>query len=138
MMNQTESQQHTIAVLCMTIRHGNRIMSEIIFFRIESINAGIIADPYNTITVFKDARDEIATEGMWVVFIALKVYGANSIIPGNAVAGTYPDIAPAVLKEMVYDILRQAILDIKVFEIVIRIEFLCQANTGDQQSGDTD
>ena len=117
----------------MAICHHDGIMREIIFPWIKLVNASIVPDPDHMIAVLKDSCNEITSNGTWIFFIVLKVDGSNSVIAGYPIAGTYPDIAPAVLKEMVNDILGKAVLDIELFEIIVRIKFLGSAGLSEQQ-----
>jgi hypothetical protein len=61
---------------------------------------------------------------MFVPLIMKKIDCSSSIVQAQAIAGAQPHIAAAILKKMVYNILRQTILYIQMLEIIIGIEFL--------------
>jgi hypothetical protein len=61
---------------------------------------------------------------VFIGFFMLEVDRADAVEKRDPVSCTQPYIAPAVLQRMIDDILNEAILNIEVFEIIIRIQIL--------------
>jgi hypothetical protein len=66
----------------------------------------------------------------FILITVLKIYGADPFTQHDAVARVHPPIPPAFLQKMTHDILRKAILNIEVLEIIRWIELLRGSRMG--------
>jgi hypothetical protein len=84
--------------------------------------------------------NRVPGNAFFILITVLKIYGADPILQRDAAPRSQPHISSAVLQKMIHDILRKAILNIQMFEIIIWIEFLCSnrkgCNKGQQAQGD--
>jgi hypothetical protein len=105
-------------------------VDEMIACFVEQFDSGISSDPDTVIGILQKTRDKITSEGIFFQITMLKICGPDAVVQSNPVACADPDISPAVLQEMIRDILYQAVLDIQLFEVIIRICILALTGQG--------